>query len=138
MRIEHVAINVRNLEAVKEFFVKYFGGQANEGYHNPRTGLRSYFIEFPDNGARLEIMNWPEMPEDNFEYDADGKPRERHHALGYTHICMSVGSREAVDEMTARLVGDGYRHISGPRTTGEGYYESCILLPDGEELELTV
>lgn len=137
MRIEHVAINVRNLERTCDFFVKYFGAEAGEGYHNPRTGLRSYFLSFSD-GARLEIMNWPEMPEDNFEHDADGQLRERFHALGYTHVCMSVGSREAVDDMTARLLKDGYRHVSGPRTTGEGYYESCILLPDGVELELTI
>ena len=107
--------------------MKYFGAQSNDGYHNPRTGLRSYFLTFED-GARLEIMNWPQMPEGNFDK----------HALGYTHICMSVGCREAVNEMTARLIADGYRHVSGPRTTGEGYYESCILLDDGEELELTV
>ena len=128
MKLEHVAINVRDLEAVKDFFVKYFDGQPNEGYHNPRTGLRSYFLTFPQGGTRLEIMNWPSMPPSNFVK----------HALGYTHIWMSVGSREAVDAMTQRLIHDGYRHVSGPRTTGEGYYESCILLPDGEELELTV
>ena len=127
MKIEHVAINVRDLERTKDFFMKYFGAQSNDGYHNPRTGLRSYFLTFED-GARLEIMNWPEMPESNFDK----------HALGYTHICMSVGSREAVDVMTARLIADGYHHVSGPRTTGEGYYESCILLDDGEELELTI
>lgn len=137
MRIEHVAVNVRDLESTKDFFIKYFGAESNEGFHNLRTGLRSYFLSFTG-GARLEIMNWPEMPEDNFEHDADGQPRERHHALGYTHICISVGSREAVDEMTARFVSDGYRHVSGPRTTGEGYYESCILLDDGVELELTI
>lgn len=127
MRIEHVAINVRNLERTRDFFVKYFGAEVGEMYHNPRTGLRSYFLDFGD-GARLETMNWPTMPEGNFDK----------HALGYTHICMSVGSREAVDAMTARLLHDGYRHVSGPRVTGEGYYESCILLDDGEELELTV
>ena len=60
------------------------------------------------------------------------------HLYGYTHICMSIGSREAVDELTARLIADGYRHVSGPRITGEGYYESCILLDEGEELELTI
>ena len=137
MRIEHVAINVRDLERTRDFFIKYFNATASEGYHNPRTGLRSYFLNFAD-GARLEIMNWPQMSTNNFEQTADGQLLERRHALGYTHICMSVGSRDAVDEMTARLVADGYRHVSGPRTTGEGYYESCILLDDGEELELTI
>ena len=137
MRIEHIAINVRDLERTRDFFVKYFDATAGEGYHNPRTGLRSYFLTFGD-GARLEIMNWPQMPTDNFEQTDNGQLQERLHALGYTHICMSVGSREAVDDMTARLVTDGYRHVSGPRTTGEGYYESCILLDDGEELELTI
>ncbi|MBQ7421382.1 MAG: VOC family protein [Prevotella sp.] len=127
MNIEHVAINVRNLEKAKDFFVKYFGATPNEGYHNPRTGLRSYFLRFAD-GARLELMKWPEMAGIN----------SGQHAVGYAHICISVGSREAVDEMTARLLADGYRHVSGPRVTGEGYYESCILMDDGEELELTV
>ena len=137
MKIEHVAINVRDLKRTRDFFIKYFGATVNERYHNPRTGLHSYFLNFED-GARLEIMNWPQMPMDNFEQTADGHLQERRHALGYTHISMSVGSREAVDEMTARLIAEGYRHISGPRTTGEGYYESCILLDDGEELELTI
>lgn len=127
MKIEHVAINVRDLERTRDFFVKYFGAKPNKGYHNPRTGLRSFFLTFAD-GARLEIMHWEAMPEGDFDK----------HALGYTHICMSIGTREAVDEMTARLVADGYRHVSGPRTTGEGYYESCILLDDAEELELTI
>ena len=137
MRIDHVAINVRDLERTRDFFVKYFGATANEGYHNPRTGLRSYFLTFED-GARLEMMNWPQMPTDSFELTDSGQLQERHHALGYTHISMSVGSREAVDELTARLTADGYRHVSGPRTTGDGNYESCILLDDGEELELTI
>ena len=74
-------------------------------------------------------MNWPMMANNA----AAGE-----YALGYTHICMSVGSKEAVDALTQRLVADGYRHVSGPRTTGEGYYESCILLDGGEELELTI
>ncbi|MBR6989658.1 MAG: VOC family protein [Bacteroidaceae bacterium] len=127
MRIEHIAINVRNLEQTCNFFVHYFGAQSNADYHNPITGLRSYFLTF-DSGARLEIMNWPNMHGGDFDK----------HLYGYTHICMSIGSREAVDELTARLIADGYRHVSGPRVTGEGYYESCILLDEGEELELTI
>ncbi|MBP3228789.1 MAG: VOC family protein [Bacteroidaceae bacterium] len=137
MHIEHVALNVRDLEAAKDFFCKYFRAEAATPYHNPRTGLRSYFLTFPDGGARLELMTWPAMPAEGFAPDADGRLRQQLHALGYTHLCLSVGSHKAVDEMTARLLADGYRHVSGPRTTGEGYYESCILLEDGVELELT-
>ncbi len=126
--IEHIALNVRDLEGAKLFFCKYFGGMANEGYHNPKTGLHSYFITFGQ-GPRLEIMNWgDDMPHGNKDRHADG----------YQHISMSVGSREKVDEMTALLVADGYSCVNGPRYTGDGAYESVVLLPGGEEIELTV
>lgn len=139
MNINHIALNVHNLEATKDFFCKYFGGTANSGYHNPRTGLHSYFIDFPDGGARLELMHWEDMPNDTPNKPiAQTSAANLDHSTGYTHLSISVGSKEAVDELTARLAADGYKHISGPRTTGEGYYESCILLAEGEELELTI
>jgi len=127
MRIEHVAMYVKDPEEARDFFVKYFAGRANDGYHNKNTGFRSYFISFAD-GARLEIMNRPQM--------VDSDKTEIH--TGYSHIAFSVGSKEAVDRLTERLRLDGYEVKSGPRTTGDGYYESCIIAIEGNEVEITV
>ncbi len=126
MHIEHIAIFVNDLENTKEFFTKYFNAAANESYHNQTTGFRSYFLSF-DNGARLEIMNKPEI-EDN------EKSLTR---TGYSHIAFSSGSKKAVDELTEKLKNDGYNVISGPRTTGDGYYESCIIGIEGNMIEIT-
>lgn len=127
MKIEHVAMYVNDLEAAKDFFVKYFGGRADELYHNKKTDFRSYFISFED-GARLEIMNKPQME------DA-GKGISR---TGYIHLAFSVGSKEKVDELAEILKNDGYEVLSEPRTTGDGYYESCILGIEGNQIEITV
>ena len=127
MRVEHVALYVNDLEAARRFFVNYLGGRSNDGYHNTITGFRSYFISF-DDGARLEIMSKPEM------IDAE-KPINR---TGYAHIAFSVGSKEQVDELTASLKAAGFPVISGPRTTGDGYYESCIVAIEGNQIEITV
>ena len=126
MRIEHIAMYVTELEKTKEFFVKYFNATPNEGYHNKTTDFRSYFLSF-DDGARLEIMNKPKME------DAE-KTLAR---TGYIHIAFSLGSKEAVDELTAQMKNDGYEVISGPRTTGDGYYESCIIGIEGNQIEIT-
>ncbi len=127
MRIEHVALYVKDLEGAKDFFVKYFGAQANGGYHNRKTDFRSYFLTFAD-GARLELMNRPDVAENKKE------PVQ----TGYIHVAFSVGSKERVDELTGRLKEDGYKVLSGPRTTGDGYYESCILDSEGNQIEITV
>ena len=127
MTIEHIAMFVNDLESAKDFFIKYLGGRSNDGYHNTSTGFRSYFISFED-GARLELMNKPGV-------DDQDKARER---TGYDHIAFSVGSREKVDEITERLRSDGYEVVRGPRTTGDGYYESCIADFEGNRIELTV
>ena len=127
MRIEHVAMYVSHLEEARDFFVKYLGAKSNDGYRNPRTGFRSYFLTF-DDGTRLELMNKPTMID-------DAKVPER---TGYAHIAFSVGSKEAVDTLTARLRVDGYAVVSGPRTTGDGYYESCILAVEDNQIEITV
>ena len=127
MRIEHVAMYVSHLEEARDFFVKYLGAKSNDGYRNPRTGFRSYFLSF-DDGTRLELMNKPTMID-------DAKVPER---TGYAHIAFSVGSKEAVDTLTARLRADGYAVVSGPRTTGDGYYESCILAVEDNQIEITV
>lgn len=126
MRIEHVAMYVNDLESARAFFIKYFGAVSNDGYHNTRTNFHSYFLTF-EGGARLEIMNKPDMQDDE-------KSLNR---TGYAHIAFSFGSKQAVDELTGRLRSDGYPIVSGPRTTGDGYYESCIVGIEGNLVEIT-
>ena len=127
MKIEHIAMYVNELETARDFFVKYLGCESNDGYHNEKTGFRSFFIRFED-GARLEIMNKPSM--EDIE-----KPVNR---TGYIHIAFSVGSVEEVDRLTRQFREDGYEILSGPRTTGDGYYESCIVGIEGNQIEITV
>ncbi len=127
MRIEHIAMYVNDLEAVKDFFVKYLEAKPNVVYHNKNTDFRSYFLSFSD-GARLEIMNKPQM--DDIE-----KTLAR---TGFSHIAFSVGSKEKVNEITERLKTAGYKVISGSRTTGDGYYESCIIGIEGNQIEITI
>lgn len=127
MKIDHIAMYVSDLEGAKAFFETYFAAQSNSGYHNRKTGFRSYFLTFED-GARLEIMSRAECTgteKDPFRY-------------GFAHIAFSVGSIEKVDALTARLREDGYQVTSGPRTTGDGYYESCILGLEENLIEITV
>lgn len=127
MKIEHIAMYVNDLERTKEFFIKYFDAKSNAGYHNKSTDFKSYFLTFGD-GARLEIMNKPCMVD--MEKDTA--------RTGYIHIAFSVGSKENVDILTDRLKADGYDVISGPRTTGDGYYESCIIGIEGNQVEITI
>ena len=125
MKIEHMALYVADLEAERHFFEKYFGATANQKYRNPKTGLETYFLTF-DGEARLEIMSRPGL-HDN--------PKEimQH---GFIHLALRVGSRESVDHLSRMLQDDGYVVVSGPRTTGDGYYESCILDPEQNQIEI--
>ena len=127
MRIDHIAMYVNDLTAARDFFVKYFDAVSNDGYHNKNTDFRSYFLSFED-GARLEIMNKPLM-EDAPKFLA---------RTGLAHIAFRVGSKEKVDELTSILKADGFEVISGPRTTGDGYYESCIVGIEGNQIEITI
>ena len=127
MKIEHIAMYVRDLEAARDFFVKYLGASSNSGYHNKNTGFRSFFISF-DDGARIELMNKPEMQD----------MEKTLNRTGFIHIAFSVGSKEKVDELTEKLKADKYDVVSGPRTTGDGYYESCIVGIEGNQIEITV
>ncbi len=127
MRIEHVAMYVNDLEGTRKFFEQYMGAVSNNLYHNEKTGFKSYFLTFED-GVRLEIMNKPNL-------DDTDKSLQR---TGFIHIAFSVGSREKVDSLTAQLQKDGYEIISGPRITGDGYYESCVLAIEGNQIEITV
>ena len=127
MVIEHVAMYVNDLERARDFFVRFLNGGSNDGYHNERTGFRSYFISF-DGGARIEIMNKPDMSDE----------RKNLNRTGYAHLAFSTGCKERVDELTEQIRTAGYEVISGPRTTGDGYYETCIVAIEGNQIELTI
>lgn len=126
MKLDHVAMYVKDLEAARTFFMQYFGASSNEMYHNPKTGLRTYFLSFED-GSRLEIMTRPDVIDNE-------KSLFR---AGYIHLAFSVGGKEQVDHLTKRLQDDGFVVVSGPRTTGDGYYESCIEGPEKNLIEIT-
>ena len=127
MRIEHIGLYVNDLEKARKFFVRYLGGCSNDGYHNKATGFRSYFISF-ESGTRLEIMTRPGMT------DAE----KALYRTGFSHVAFSVGSKERVNELTDRLRADGYQVLSGPRTTGDGYYESLVVGLEDNQIEITV
>ncbi len=127
MKIEHVALYVNDLENAKAFFVRHFAAKSNEGYYNQNTNFRSYFLSF-DDGARLEIMNRPEMSD---------LPKDLART-GFVHLAFSVGSKDKVNALTEQLREEGYKVISGPRTTGDGYYESCVIALEGNQIEITV
>lgn len=127
IKIEHIAMYVNDIEAARDFFVKYFDGTSDEGYYNGTNEFRSHFITFSD-GARLEIMNRTGIEE--------GEKNVEH--TGFSHIAFSLGSKEKVLELTKTLENDGYAVVSSPRTTGDGYFESCIVDMEGNRIELTV
>lgn len=128
MKIEHVAIYAKNLEALRDFYVKYFQAISNEMYENPKKGFRSYFLSFSA-GARLELMQKESVPESQNDPLAE--------ATGLTHLAFSLGSRGSVDRLAERLRRDGFRIVEGPRQTGDGYYECALLDPEGNRIEIT-
>lgn len=135
MKIEHIAMYVSDLEATRNFFMTYFSATCNEKYHNPKTGLQTYFLSFPE-GGRLEIMTRPNLSVDN---GSERDPLQGFvYRTGFTHMAFALGSKDAVDKLTQRLKSDGYTVLDGPRTTGDGYYESVVEGPEGNLLELTV
>lgn len=128
MKIEHIAIWTHDLEKLKGFYVKYFHAQPGERYFNPKKNFSSYFLSF-QGGSRLELMNMPGIPQSRSD------PYEQF--TGFIHIAISVGSKEAVNQLTELLRQDGFKIAGEPRTTGDGYYESVVLDPDGNRLEIT-
>lgn len=128
MRIEHIALWTRDLERVKRFYVDYFGAVAGSGYVNPAKGFASCFLSFED-GARIEAMTTTTLTPVAIEPGAQ--------RMGLTHFAVSLGSERGVDELTQRLKADGYLVLDGPRRTGDGYYESVVLDPDGNRVEIT-
>jgi lactoylglutathione lyase len=127
MQIEHAAIWTQNLEGLKQFYETYFQATASPKYCNPARQYESCFLQFAT-GARLELMQMPAIT------PAPNQGMQR--VAGYAHLAFAVGSRVTVDELTHRLQQAGYTIVSHPRQTGDGYYESCILDPDGNRVEI--
>jgi lactoylglutathione lyase len=128
MRIEHVALWTADLERLRQFYETYFEARAGGKYENPVKRFQSYFLSFPS-GARLEIMQRPDV--------VPGEESEQP-TLGWAHVAFSLGSEQEVDRLTERLARDGFSVVDGPRRTGDGYYESVVLDPDGNRVEITV
>lgn len=129
MQIEHIALWTPDLERLKTFYETYFAAQAGPKYINPSKQYESYFLHF-DSGARLELMFRPDIPGTQNDSVAQ--------FTGYIHLAIAVGSETEVTELTKRLQIDGYPVLDGPRRTGDGYYESVVLDPDGNRIEITV
>jgi lactoylglutathione lyase len=129
MRLEHVGIWVNDLERIRAFYETYLCAQSNAEYTNEQKGFSSYFLTF-EGGSRIEIMHMPSIPETRNDPDQQ--------FTGLIHIAISVGSKEKVDSITSQLRADGYKVLDGPRTTGDGYYESLVLDPEGNRVEITV
>lgn len=128
MKVGHIAIWSRDIEKLKSFYVDYFGGTSGNKYINSKKQFESYFITF-ESGAKLELMQTPAILE---RYS-----NTINQYIGLVHIAFSVGSKNAVDELTETLRTAKYTITSEPRTTGDGYYESCIMDPDGNLVEIT-
>ena len=128
MRIEHLAIWTNDIEVVKDFYVKYFSLQCSDKYVNPGKNFSSYFLTFGDDKTRIEIMHRPDIS------SADPQKGSRN---GLAHFAISVGSKTAVDLLTENLRADGFTVYGEPRTTGDGYYESVVLDPEGNHVEIT-
>jgi len=128
MKIEHLAIWVTDLESMKGFFETYFGAIAGNKYHNPSKKFTSYFLSFED-GPRLELMYRPDIAR---------KVSGLGEHMGISHFAISVGSKEKVDALTEQIRDSGYKIIGEPRATGDGYYESVVLDPENNTIEITV
>lgn len=128
MKLDHVAIWVKDLEKMKIFYQGYFNLLPNEHYVNSKKQFSSYFMK-DCNGFRLELMHRPDIVDAISNIDS---------TLGLAHLAISVGSKELVHKMTEKLRNDGYSIHSEPRTTGDGYYESVILDPENNLIEITV
>ena len=128
MNIDHIAIWTKNLEEMKNFYETFFHARAGKIYINPKTQFRSYFLYF-SSGARIELMQSPSVKVSSEENSS--------RQVGYAHLAISVGSKERVDTLTARLERAGYRVLSGPRMTGDGYYESVVSDPENNLVEIT-
>ncbi len=129
MKIEHIAIWANDIEVLKNFYIKYFNATANDKYINKTKGFSSHFLTFPDGDCRLEIMHKNDIPQTNNNAFKQ--------FMGIIHLAISVGSQEKVKELTMQLALNGYIIVDKPRRTGDGYYESVVLDPENNRLEIT-
>ena len=129
MRIEHLAIWTDDLEALKDYYSRYFGGVPNEKYRNESTQFESYFLTF-ESGARLELMYKPNIPD-----NANDRVGLQH--KGLIHFAFALPTRAEVDAKAEELRQAGFKILRGPRQTGDGYYEFETLDPDNNRLEVT-
>ncbi|HLO60348.1 MAG TPA: VOC family protein [Bacteroidales bacterium] len=129
MKIDHIALWVDDLEKMRLFYLKYFDAVSSEKYTNDKKGFSSYFLTFKDGETRLEIMN---------RTDIVDEPVKRGFMKGFAHLSFSVGSKELVNQLTEKLRADHFTIAGEPRTTGDGYYESVVLDPEGNWVEITI
>jgi lactoylglutathione lyase len=128
MKIEHLAIWVQDLELMRSFYLQYFDTSSGEKYINSKTGFEAYFIFFGESKTRLEIMT---------RSGIEMFTGKRGFNMGLAHFCISVNGKDKVNELTERLRKDNYIIFSEPRVTGDGYYESVVLDPEGNYLEIS-
>lgn len=125
MHIAHIAIWTWNLERMVDFWRDFFGASAGAPYRSARRpGFESRFLQLA-HGPAIEVMQGP--------WIAPLTPEER---AGYAHLAISLGNREAVAALAAKAARLGILQ-SGPRMTGDGYYEAVLLDPDGNPVEIT-
>ncbi|AYB30131.1 VOC family protein [Chryseolinea soli] len=127
MKIDHIALYTTDIEKLKVFYEHYFKAKAGEKYTNAKKHFQSYFLSFSE-GSRIEIMQKMGIPPHALEEET----------LGLTHLAIAVGDKATVDTLTEQLREDGYRIVGEPRITGDGYYESVVLDPDGNRIEITI
>lgn len=128
MHIEHIAIWTRDLDRLQVFYSTHFAARPEARYRNPGKGFESCFLCF-ESGARIELMRSTAL---DLAPSAPGAQR-----LGWAHLAICLGSETAVDILTETLRAAGTPILDGPRRTGDGYYESVVLDPDGNRIEIT-
>ncbi len=128
IKIEHIAIWVKDLEKMKAFYIRWFAFQSNDKYVNPKKGFSTYFLSSGDGNCRLELMT----------LDTDLQIPQAKDSYGWAHIAFSLGSKEQVDIVTEKMVSEGIKCVGQARWTGDGYYESVIEDLEGNKVELTI
>ncbi len=124
MKIDHLAIWANDMKKLREFYLKYFICKSNSKYENIAKQFSSYFLTF-QGGTRIELMHRPDV---NTKIEQE--------TIGYAHISINIGTRAKVDSMTKKMEDEGVVIVGKPRTTGDGYYESVVLDPEKNKIEL--
>lgn len=127
MKLHHIAIWVDDIDKMRNFYTTYFDTTCGEKYYNPKRGYTSYFISFDEGSSKIELMH---------QSDIETCTEKRGFIKGWAHIAISVKDKKTIDQMTERFRKDGYTIQGEPRTTGDGYYESVILDPEGNLVEI--